>query len=110
MPKKITNDYFKREIGLDKKTFKEYIGLQDNEKVGSFHLERKAQKWRDNYTYSVKSGDKTAPKICTVLCKLYEDVRRGDVDFDIIEKEFVIVMGMAKKMSSKLDEYWRKNK
>jgi len=108
MVEEIKHDYFEKEIGFYKNKLGEYIGLKPGEKFGSFHLERKAEKWRDTYKYSVKPGNKTAPKICTLLCKLYEDVRRGDVDFEIIEKEFVIIMGMAKKMAGKLKEYRNK--
>lgn len=104
MAKKIKYDYFEKEINLYKKDFLEYIGLKPGQKLGTFHLEKKAEHWKNTYSYSVKPGNKTAPKICTLLCKLYEDVRRG-VDPDLIEKEFVIIMGMAKKMAAKLKDY-----
>lgn len=105
MVKEIKYDYFEKEIDLYKNSFIEYIGLKPGEKLGTFHLERKAEQWKNSHKYSVKPGNKTAPKICTLLCKLYEDVRKGDVAFDIIEKEFIIIMGMAKKMAGKLKEY-----
>lgn len=110
MVEKINHTYFEKEINLCKDNFAEYIGLSPGEKLGSFHIEKKAEQWKNTHKYDVSPGNKTAPKICTLLCKLYADVNRGDVDFDIIEKEIIIIMGMAKKMASKLKQYRDSNK